>query len=141
MRGSPQNGEQAMSRRQFVSRTLWGLGTIATQRSFALGERNWREEANVRCAVYKEESTDVYYSVVPGGSLYGHTSRHLGCTSDHGQIFDSEGRWLLDPEIKGKKVHLASTFNLEGVTLGGHAQSHAIGLLSVLEYVVVHARS
>lgn len=61
-------------------------------------------------------------------------------TLDHGQIFDSEGRWLLDPEIKGKRVwnsHLGGSFNVEGRTLGGHGQGHAIGLLSVLEYAAV----
>jgi hypothetical protein len=61
-------------------------------------------------------------------------------TCEQGQIFDPEGRWLLDPEILGKKVwhsHHAGDFNVEGLTLGGHGQGHAIGLLSVLEYAVV----
>ena len=61
-------------------------------------------------------------------------------TRERGQIFDADGRWLLDPEIRGKKVwhsHLAGDFNVEGLTLGGHGQGHAIGLLSVLEYAAV----
>ena len=61
-------------------------------------------------------------------------------TRYHGQIFDEQGRWLLDPEIRGQKVwhsHHAGDFNVEGLTLGGHGQGHAIGLLSVTEYAVV----
>ena len=60
-------------------------------------------------------------------------------TCKHGQIFDEGGRWLLDPEIRGKKVwhsHHAGDFDVEGLTLGGHGQGHAIGLLSVVEYAV-----
>jgi len=61
-------------------------------------------------------------------------------TCRHGEIFDAEGRWLLDPEIKGQKIwhsHHAGDFNVEGLTLGGHGQGHAIGLLSVVEYAAV----
>lgn len=61
-------------------------------------------------------------------------------TREHGQIFDRDGRWLLDPELSGKKVwkHFSGeAFNVDGLTLGGHGQGHAIGLLSILEYAAV----
>lgn len=60
-------------------------------------------------------------------------------TLRHGQIFDAEGRWLLDPEVKAKSKwnsHFAGTFDVEHLSFGGHGQGHAIGLLSVLEYAV-----
>jgi hypothetical protein len=72
-------------------------------------------------------------------------------TRYHGQIFDSRGPWLLDPEIKGQKLWeemksgyaaqgaLATAIAawppyVEGLTLGGHGHGHGIALLSLLEY-------
>lgn len=72
----------------------------------------------------------------------------------HGEIFDAEGRWLLDPELKGKvwkfrgvahnaggnlgeQLHQGYVgYNVEGLTLGGQAHGHSIALLSVLEYAL-----
>ncbi|MGA8269389.1 MAG: hypothetical protein WB787_16635 [Candidatus Acidiferrales bacterium] len=67
-------------------------------------------------------------------------SKLTNYTRYHGEIFDRDGRWLLDPEIRGKKEwrHFSGErFNVDGLTLGGHGQGHAIGLLSILEYAAV----
>jgi hypothetical protein len=83
-----------------------------------------------------------------------------GYTRYHGEIFDPQGRWLLDPEVK-KKVeesrgvgnHTQSYrkggnlgeqlrpgavmgYNVEGLTLGGQAHGHSIALLSVLDFAL-----
>jgi hypothetical protein len=64
-------------------------------------------------------------------------------TRYRGQIFDAEGPWLLDPEVKGQKVWRAGKhqYKVEGVTLGGHGHGHGIALVSVLEYAAaIHDR-
>ncbi len=60
-------------------------------------------------------------------------------TRHHGQIFDDEGRWLLDPELSNRKTwkNFGEEFNVEGLKFGGHGQGHAIGLLSIVEYGAV----
>ena len=71
-------------------------------------------------------------------------------TRDHAQLFDSEGRWLVDPEAKGEKLwesgmdsDLRKEYEKElklvehgakGLRLGGHGHGHGIALLSVLDY-------
>lgn len=80
-------------------------------------------------------------------------------TRYHGEIFDSEGRWLLDPELKGKVWKFRGVeksaggriaggnlgeqlrqgtvdYNVEGLTLGGQSHGHSIALLSVLDYAL-----
>jgi hypothetical protein len=81
-------------------------------------------------------------------------------TRYHGEIFDPEGPWLLDPELKGKVWKSrgveynvegqrpggnlgeqlsqggAIGYNVEGQRLGGHGHGHAIALLSVLDYAL-----
>jgi len=64
----------------------------------------------------------------------------------HGEIFDAEGKWLLDPELKGKtwkfrgvghnaggnlgeQLHQGVVaYNVEGLTLGGQAHGHSIAV-------------
>jgi DUF1680 family protein len=57
-------------------------------------------------------------------------------TRYHGQIFDPEGRWLLDPEASGRRLFsgLVGVYDVEGLKLGGHGHGHGIALLSLLEY-------
>jgi hypothetical protein len=81
-------------------------------------------------------------------------ARLIPYTRFHGEIFDSEGRWLLDPELKGKvwksrgvghnaggnlgeQLHQGVVaYNVEGLSFGGQAHGHSIALLSVLDYAL-----
>ena len=69
-----------------------------------------------------------------------------------GEIFDAQGRWILDREIRGKERWdrmqgdyvkqgaMASKAEwpayTEGLTSGGHGHGHGIALLSVLDYAL-----
>ncbi len=60
-------------------------------------------------------------------------------TLHQGQILDGEGRWILDPEIKSRKTWKANgnEFDVDGLTLGGQAQGHALAALCLMEYAIV----
>jgi hypothetical protein len=86
-------------------------------------------------------------------------SRLVPYALHHGEIFDEQGRWLLDPELKGKvwkfrgvqknapgqhsggnlgeQLHGGMVgYNVEGLTFGGQAHGHSIALLSLLDYAL-----
>lgn len=68
----------------------------------------------------------------PGLELAGKLARY---TRYHGQIFDSEGRWLLEPDAMGRKLYSSlGTYDVEGLKFGGHGHGHGIALLSLVEY-------
>jgi hypothetical protein len=62
-------------------------------------------------------------------------------TRVHGEVFDSDGRWLLDPEFKAKlpypsnavPAYVQKDFYKQGLKWGGHSHGHLIALLSLLE--------
>jgi len=61
-------------------------------------------------------------------------------TRYHGEIFEPEGPWFLDPEIRGESKSLAVSdsirkkYYVEGLKRGGHGHGHGIGVLAMLEY-------
>jgi hypothetical protein len=59
-------------------------------------------------------------------------------TRYHGQIFDADGRWLLEPEKRGRTLFaIRDIYDVEGLTFGGHGHGHGIAMLSLLEYAIV----
>jgi hypothetical protein len=69
----------------------------------------------------------------PARELAGKLAKY---TRYHGQIFDSQGRWLLDPEAKGRKLYpdIGGIYEVEGLQFGGHGHGHGIALVSLMEY-------
>jgi hypothetical protein len=63
-------------------------------------------------------------------------------TRYHGEVFEPDGPWLLDPEFRGKMDFpdyavpdwVKEKYYKQGLKLGGHGHGHGIALLSVLEY-------
>jgi hypothetical protein len=61
-------------------------------------------------------------------------------TRYHGEIFEPEGPWALDPEIRGEFRSLAvpdsirTKYPVAGLTRGGHGHGHGIGLIAMFEY-------
>jgi hypothetical protein len=116
----------------------------------------WGTTCNARVI----QSLGQYYRLTgyePARQLAG---RLVPYTRYHGEIFDPEGRWLLDPEVKGKVWKSRGVgssaeghrnggnlgeqlgqggiigYNVEGLTLGGQAHGHSIALLSLLDYAL-----
>lgn len=64
----------------------------------------------------------------------------VGYTRYHGEIFYPDGRWYLDPEIRGEFQSAAvpnsirRKYPVEGVDFGGHGHGHGIGVLSMIDY-------
>jgi len=83
------------------------------------------------------QSLAQYYKVTgyePARQLAGKLVRY---TRYHAKIFDAEGPWLLDPELKGKVWKAWGVeYDVEGLRLGGHGHGHGIALLSVLDYAL-----
>lgn len=60
----------------------------------------------------------------------------------HSEVFDSEGRWLLDPEFRGKQGFpdfavpdwVRAKYGREGLRFGGHGHGHLIALLSLVDF-------
>jgi len=116
----------------------------------------WGTTCNVRVI----QSLGQYYRMTRYEPARRLASRLVTYARYHGGIFDSEGRWLLDPEVKGKvwkSRGVANSaggqrkggnlgeqlgqggvigYNVEGLTLGGQAHGHSIALLSLLEYAL-----
>ncbi len=61
-------------------------------------------------------------------------------TRYRGEIFFPDGRWYMDPEIRGEFQSAAvpnsirSKYPVAGVECGGHGHGHGIGMLSVIDY-------
>lgn len=61
-------------------------------------------------------------------------------TRYHGEIFYPDGRWYLDPEIRGDfesdavPNSIRRNYPVAGVQFGGHGHGHGIALLSVIDY-------
>lgn len=61
-------------------------------------------------------------------------------TRYHGEIFFPDGRWYMDPEIRGEFQSAAvpnsirSKYPVVGVECGGHGHGHGIGMISVAGY-------
>jgi hypothetical protein len=61
-------------------------------------------------------------------------------TRYHGEIFEPDGPWALDPEIRGEFRSLAvpdsirTTYPVAGLTRGGHGHGHGIAMLAMFEY-------
>ena len=81
------------------------------------------------------QSLAQYYKVTryePALQLAGKLANY---TRWHGEIFDPEGRWLLDPELKGKVwKERGHEYDVEGLKLGGDCHGHGIALLSGIDY-------
>jgi hypothetical protein len=63
-------------------------------------------------------------------------------TRYQGDIFEPEGRWLLDPEVTGTQRSpavpdvLRQKYYVKGMKYGGHGHGHGIALISVLDYAL-----
>ncbi|MGH9529861.1 MAG: hypothetical protein ACRD2S_08095 [Terriglobales bacterium] len=61
-------------------------------------------------------------------------------TRYHGEIFYPDGRWYLDPEIRGEFQSAAvpnsirKKYPVQGVDFGGHGHGHGIAVLSLIDY-------
>jgi hypothetical protein len=110
----------------------------------------WGTTCNVRVV----QSLGQYYRITGYEPARQLAARLVPYARYHGEIFDSEGRWLLDPELKGKAWKFRGVghnaggnlgeqlhdgvvaYNVEGLTLGGQSHGHSIALLSVLDYAL-----
>jgi Beta-L-arabinofuranosidase, GH127 len=60
----------------------------------------------------------------------------------HSDVFDSDGRWLLDPEFRGAQGfpdfavpdYVKKQFGREGMRIGGHSHGHMIALLALVDF-------
>ena len=60
----------------------------------------------------------------------------------HSGVFDSDGRWLLDPEFRGAQGFpdfavpdsVRKKFGREGMRFGGHSHGHLIALLALVDF-------
>ena len=64
----------------------------------------------------------------------------INYTRYHGEIFFPDGRWYMDPEIRGEFESAAvpksirKKYPVAGVECGGHGHGHGIAMLSVVDY-------
>lgn len=78
-----------------------------------------------------------YYRVTkyqPAIELAGKLAQY---TRYYGQIFDDQGRWLLEPGAGGRKPFASlGIYDVEGLNYGGHGHGHEIAMLSIVEYPI-----
>jgi hypothetical protein len=78
-----------------------------------------------------------YYRVAKYQPALELASRLTKYTRYHSQIFDEEGRWLLEPGVAGHKLFASlGIYDVEGLKYGGHGHGHGIAMLSLLEYAI-----
>jgi hypothetical protein len=81
-----------------------------------------------------------YYKVAHHEPARELAQKLVAYTRYHGQIFFPDGRWYMDPEIRGDFKSAAvpnsirSKYPVAGVEFGGHGHGHGIGMLSVIDY-------
>jgi len=81
-----------------------------------------------------------YYKVTSHEPARDLAEKLVRYTRFHGEIFEPEGPWFLDPEIRGDFRSAAvpdsirKKYHVEGLKRGGHGHGHGIGLIATFEY-------
>jgi hypothetical protein len=81
-----------------------------------------------------------YYKVTSYEPARELAAKLVAYTRYQGDIFEPEGPWMLDPEIRGTLRSAAvpdsirADYKVAGLKRGGHGHGHGIGLLGIIEY-------